>query len=116
MSDLAQHLRRIRGRRSLSAVATQADISTAYLQKLEAGGVKQPSPKVLHGLARALGFDYADLMRMAGYIVPGDEVGDEREPRRNELTYALSSEELTEEEARELARYLDWYRDRQRLQ
>ncbi len=113
-SDLGSHLRQkrdLRGR-SLNAVASAAGISTAYLQKLEAGGVKQPSPNVLHQLAQALELDYAELMRLAGYIVSGDPRTPRRR-RRNELTYALSSEELTDEEAKELARYLEWYRHRQ---
>lgn len=64
---------------------------------------------MLHHLAAALGVNYADLMRLAGYVVP-----DERRSSRprNELRYALSSEELTDEEARELTEYLDWYRAR----
>jgi hypothetical protein len=46
-------------------------------------------------------------------VVPGDgQVRPRR--RRNELTYALSSEELTEDEAAELAEYLDWYRSRRK--
>lgn len=111
-NDLGRKLRRARDRKdiSLSAAAAVADISTAYLQKLEAGGVKQPSPNILHQLAQALDLDYAELMRLAGYIVPNR--ADDTGRRRNELTYALSSEELTEEEAEELAKYLDWYRTR----
>jgi transcriptional regulator with XRE-family HTH domain len=105
---LGDRLRRARQKRSLTEVAGAAGISTAYLQKLEAGAVRQPSPNVLHQLADALGVKYADLMRLAGYIVPED-----RAPS-NELRYALSSEELTDEEARELAEYLDWYRTRHR--
>jgi transcriptional regulator with XRE-family HTH domain len=104
-------LRRARRKRPLNAVAAQAEISTAYLQKLEAGMVKQPSPHVLHQLASALGVGYAELMRLAGYVVP--DAGQRRGRRpRNELTYALSSEELTEDEAAALAEYLDWYRSR----
>jgi transcriptional regulator with XRE-family HTH domain len=106
---LGERLRRARKRRSLTEVAAAAKISTAYLQKLEAGAVKQPSPNVLHQLADALPVSYAELMQLAGYVVPG-----ERPSARNELRYALSSEELTDEEARELAEYLDWYRTRQR--
>lgn len=102
-------LRRARLPRPLTEVAAAAGISTAYLQKLEAGAVRQPSPNVLHQLADALGVSYANLMRLAGYVVPG-----ERPLARNELRYALSSEELTDEEARELAEYLDWYRARHR--
>lgn len=52
-------------------------------------------------------------MRLAGYVIPGD--GKARSQlRRNELTYALSSEELTDDEAAELAEYLDWYRSRRK--
>jgi HTH-type transcriptional regulator, competence development regulator len=109
-TGLGPQLREMRDRRgrSLSDVATEAEISPAYLQKLEAGGVKQPSPNILHKLAKALKVDYAELMRLAGYVTPGDSRATKR---RNELTYALSSEPLSEEEAKELARYLDWYRE-----
>lgn len=105
-----RQVRELRGR-SLSAVSTAAEISTAYLQKLEVGAVKHPSPNVLHQLSQALDIEYAELMRLAGYIVPSDQA---RAPNRgrNELRYALSSEELTDEEAQELAKFLDWYRDR----
>jgi transcriptional regulator with XRE-family HTH domain len=109
---LGDRLRRARQNRSLTEVATAAGISTAYLQKLEAGAVRQPSPNVLHQLADALAISYADLMRLAGYVVPGERTSAKRP--RNELRYALSSEELTAEEARELAEYLDWYRTRHR--
>jgi HTH-type transcriptional regulator, competence development regulator len=98
--------------RSLSAVAKDADISTAYLQKLEVGDVRQPSPHVLHALSTVLDIDYAELMRLAGYVIPSGGGG--RPRRRNELTHALSSEELTEDEADALAEYLSWYRYRQR--
>jgi transcriptional regulator with XRE-family HTH domain len=109
-TGLGPRLREVRDRRgrSLSDVATEAEISPAYLQKLEAGGVKQPSPNILHKLAKALKVDYGELMRLAGYVTPGDS---RVKKRRNELTYALSSEPLTDEEAQELQRYLDWYRE-----
>jgi transcriptional regulator with XRE-family HTH domain len=110
---LGNRLRRARRDRSLADVAAAAAISTTYLQKLEVGVVRQPSPNVLHQLAHALDVPYADLMRLAGYVVPGDE-GGRFKPPRNELRYALSSEELTDEEAQELAEYLDWYRERHR--
>lgn len=109
---LGKRLRTARGKRSLTEVAAAAAISTAYLQKLEAGAVQQPSPNVLHHLAAALKINYATLMRLAGYVVPGDRAAPQRP--RNELRYALNSEELTDEEAHELAEYLDWYRERHR--
>jgi HTH-type transcriptional regulator, competence development regulator len=109
--QLGARLRRARRDRPLSAVAAQAEISTAYLQKLEAGLVKQPSPHVLHHLASALDVGYAELMRLVGYVVPDTGPRRGRRPP-NELTYALSSEELTDEEAAVLREYLDWYRSR----
>lgn len=109
-TELGPQLRetRERRRRSLADVATEAEISPAYLQKLEAGGVKQPSPNILYSLAKALKIEYPELMRLAGYVVPADS---RAKKRRNELTYALSSEPLSDEEAQELARYLQWYRE-----
>ena len=71
-SPLGEQLRTVRKVRGLSlkAVAGPAQISTAYLQKLEAGEVRQPSPNVLHRLSEALEVPYAGLMELAGYVVP----------------------------------------------
>lgn len=96
--------------KSISIVAKEAEISTAYLQKLEVNDVRQPSPNVLHSLSSVLNIDYGELMRLASYTVPNES--DTQKRCRNELTHALSSEELTEEEANELAEYLMWYRTR----
>ncbi len=96
---------------SISYVAGKAQISTAYLQKLEVDLVRQPSPRVLHSLSGVLEIDYAELMRLAGYVVP-NEASARR--RRNELMHAASSEKLTEDEAEALAEYLNWYRSRKR--
>ncbi len=61
--------------RSLKAVAAEAGISPAYLQKLESGRVKSPSPRVLASLAGALRLRYGELMALAGYEPP-DPAGD----------------------------------------
>jgi len=113
--ELGIRLRKVRDRReqSLSTVAKLADISTAYLQKLESGSVRQPSPRILLQLSKALETEYAELMRLAGYLIPSDHDQLNLRPR-NELTHARSSESLTEDEANELVNYLDWYRSRQR--
>lgn len=91
--------------KSLKAVAEPAEISTAYLLKLEKGQVESPSPHILHRLAEVLGIDYLDLMRKAGYIV-----GQEDTSRQGSLDHALSGEPLTEDEERALATYLKLYR------
>lgn len=112
-ATLGARLRQVREQKklSISVVAKKAEISTAYLQKLEVGDVQHPSPRVLHSLAGVLQIDYAELMRLADYVVPNQPNG---RRRRNELTHALSSEKLTEEEAEVLAEYLNWYRSRER--
>ena len=107
LGSQVHQVRRMRGL-SLKTAAEPAGISPAYLQKLERDEVKKPSPHVLHALAQVLQVPYETLMQLAGYIVP-------RAQNRGEpaslLAYALSSEELTEEEMEVLARYLRWYRD-----
>jgi transcriptional regulator with XRE-family HTH domain len=90
-------------------VARAADISPAYLNRLENDAVKRPSPHVLNQLGRALGVPYAELMRLCGYPVPGDV----------EVSPAAAVEaslfaDLTDDEREELLEYLAWYRARQR--
>lgn len=91
--------------KSLKSVAEPADISPAYLLKLEKDDVASPSPHVLHRLAGVLGVEYLELMRLAGFVVPessGRDLG--------ALAQALSSDDLTDEEARALAAYLKIFR------
>jgi transcriptional regulator with XRE-family HTH domain len=52
---------------SLQAVAERARCSAGYVHKLEMDRVRSPSPRVLAGLAEALGLAYGDLMQAAGY-------------------------------------------------
>ncbi len=61
-------------RRSLKSVAAEAGISVSYLQKVEAGGVHAPSPRVLAALARTLGISYATLCSLAGHELPAGEI------------------------------------------
>jgi HTH-type transcriptional regulator, competence development regulator len=109
-TELGARLKEVRDLRNLSlkAVAEPADISAAYLQKLERGEVKAPSPHILHRLSQVLAVPYQQLMELAGYVVPSAD--SETTPRGNLLAHALSSEDITEDEAQELARYLSWYR------
>ena len=97
--------------RALSAtdVARKAGISAAYLSKLENDAVKKPSPHVLHRLSEALGLPYSNLMRLSGYLVPG-EAG----RSTNEAIGAALFANLTEDEREELLEYLAWYRTRRR--
>lgn len=105
---LGWRLRRARGERSLKSVADRSEITAAYLQKLERNNVQKPSPHVLYALATELDLPYETLMEGAGYVVPGGDAA--RVKSGNVLAYALSSENLTEDEAAKLLEYLDWYR------
>ena len=107
---LGWRLRRARADRSLKSVADQAKITAAYLQKLERNNVQKPSPNVLHALGSELKIPYEELMELAGYVAPDGDAS--RVSEGNVLTYALSSERLTEDEAAKLLEYLDWYRHR----
>jgi transcriptional regulator with XRE-family HTH domain len=74
-------------------------MSAAYLQKLENGSVKSPSPHILHGLAHALTIPYPTLMEIAGYVWPSGS-----EPPKNGafMEALLASDNLTDEERRRL--------------
>ncbi|MCW2986159.1 MAG: transcriptional regulator, family [Conexibacter sp.] len=93
---------------SLAAVAGPAGMSATYLQKLERDEVDSPSPHRLHSLAAVLELEYADLMELAGYVMPrGDTAGPSAS---NLLAQALSAENLTEDEIAELAEFIAFKR------
>lgn len=104
-------LRQARDVRELSAAdaARAAGISAAYLGKLENDAVKRPSPHVLHQLSEALAVPYAELMRLSGYRVPG-----ENERSAAPTIGAALFADLTDDEQQELLEYLAWYRARRR--
>jgi transcriptional regulator with XRE-family HTH domain len=112
LGDRLRQVRKLRGW-SLREAAERADISPAYLQKLERGHVQGPSPHVLHSLAEQLRMPYSTLMELAGYVVPSESRDREALPDINPLAYALSSEDLSDDEAAALAQYLAWYRSQQ---
>jgi len=90
--------------------ATGREVSNAYLSQLENGGIKKPSPNVLHTLAEVYGLPYARLMEKAGYIVPRArrKPGSDTEKHGNAPTFA--NEHLTPEEEEELLKYLAFLR------
>lgn len=87
---------------SLKAVGLAAQISAAYLQKLERGLVESPSPRILRALAEHLELPYERLMRLAGYTTPTPE------PRgTGMLTQALRSARLSHGEERAVAAFVE---------
>ena len=88
-------------RRSLRNIGTAAEISAAYLQKLERGQVVEPSPRILRRLASVLGIDYQRLMVLAGYEVsPGRRT-------HNAFDARLADANLTQAEERAVAAFID---------
>jgi transcriptional regulator with XRE-family HTH domain len=110
-SSFGAVLKQAREVRELSAgdTARAAGISAAYLSKLENDAVKRPSPLVLHALGEALTVPYADLMRLSGYKVPGDQ-----DRRADDTVGGALFADLTDDERDELLEYLAWYRARKR--
>lgn len=107
-SPLGEELKDARQRKGLSrhAVARPAKISAAYLQKLEEGVVKNPSPRILQRVAGVLEMSYARLMELAGYAVPtaGAPAGDA--PPVSPVWQALQQEDLSEDELRAVAAFV----------
>lgn len=108
-SELAQ-LRNLR-QQTLRAVAEAAEISSAYLLKLERDDVQTPSPHVLQRLAKHFGVSYMSLMQLAGYRVTDDG---HSAPKRGVLADALMAEPLTEDEERLVAAFLATLRSQAR--
>jgi transcriptional regulator with XRE-family HTH domain len=104
-SRLGAELRLLRELRkdTLRDVASSADISAAYLLKLERGDVQSPSPHVLRRIADYFNVSYLNLMRAAGYDVTDTE---DAAPRQGVLASALAADALTEAEQRAVAAFL----------
>jgi transcriptional regulator with XRE-family HTH domain len=110
---LAETLQRVRALKdmSLKTVADKAGVSAAYLQKLENAEVQSPSPHRLLSVATALGVPYADLMRLAGYLVE-DKTGRAPSGGASTLAHAMNAGTLTDDEINALAEYLQFLRTR----
>lgn len=97
------HESRTAKRLSLRTVATAAEISPTYLQKLEANKVESPSPRVLQRLAEVLDLPYARLMTRAGYAAAPRAV----ESTGGHLGRKLASTGLSDVEERAVAAFID---------
>lgn len=111
-SALGRHLAAIRNDRGYSlrqvAELTTPPVSNAYLSQIEKGKIKQPSPNILHALARLYKTSYEQLMQLAGYITS------EREQDKAHGRAATFAElNLTEAEETMLLEYLKWQRSQQ---
>ena len=76
-------------------------VSNAYLSQLENEKVTDPSPRVLHTLAKIYGASYATLMTKAGYFMP----------KGGARLATFADQALTEEEEREALAYIAFRRN-----
>ena len=105
--ELGAELKGVRLVKGLSrhAVAKPARISAAYLQKIEAGAVRNPSPRILERVAGVLEISYGRLMELAGYSLPPS--GDGGGPVRiRPMEQAIQTEDLTVEELKAVAAFI----------
>jgi transcriptional regulator with XRE-family HTH domain len=106
LEKLGKELKKARDAKELSleAVAEPAKISAAYVHKLEAGTVNNPSPRVLARIAAALGVPYLRLMELAGYL---DEPQLAEARAREPKPHPLAKRKLTPEEWQLVGQFID---------
>lgn len=111
---LAERLRQLRKIKQLTLrdVEDRSGISNGYLNQLEQGKIKQPSPHILQKLAEVYGIHYEALLQLAGYL---SLTNDKRSHGKRAAGIAFSrAQDLTTEEEEELLKYLEFIRDKNR--
>lgn len=108
ISSLGQILKSYRKSKKLTLrdVEGLAGVSNAYLSQLENDKVTKPSANILYKLSNVYNADFDYLLELAGIIEKKQE---SNKPKTLE-GFALYAEDLTEEEERELSRYLKFLR------
>lgn len=110
MTDsLGALLRQVRKRRylTLRAVQKETGISNAYLSQLENDKIANPSPNILHQLARLYDVSYGILMSLAGYPSPRQA--------RSASRIQDDLDELTPEERERVREYIQFLKSRKKV-
>ena len=103
-------IRLVRGY-SLKDVAGRSGLSAGYIQKIERGEIKEPSPHRLRRIAGALDYSYPQLLVLAGYV-DDDATGSSPEAKGlGVLGDAIGGAGLDDAEAGFLAATLTAYRE-----
>jgi HTH-type transcriptional regulator, competence development regulator len=112
-TSLAEELRRIRGIRSASLrqVEKATGISNAYLSQLEHGDATNPSPNILYKLAEFYNVPYESLMTAAGYLKTSERASGKRP---SGIQAALMTADLTDEESKVVAEYIEFVRSQRK--
>ncbi len=82
-------------------------VSNSYLYQLENDKVKEPSPNILYVLATVYGASYADLMRLAGFVVPAA-----KKASATQNSVAFNAMGLTEAEEGEVLDFVEFLRSK----
>jgi transcriptional regulator with XRE-family HTH domain len=107
LAELGNELRKAREAKgvSLESVANPAEISAAYLHKIERGNVSSPSPRVLARLAAVLEISYLHLMELAGYL-DEEQLAQARMREPSRHPHPLAAQQLSPEEWRAVAAFI----------
>ncbi len=111
---LAEKLKQLRKKMQLTLrdVEVKSGISNGYLNQLEQGKIKQPSPHILQKLAAVYEIPYEALLQLAGYL---SLTNDKRSYGKRAAGIAFSlAQDLTADEEEELLKYLEFIRDKKR--
>ena len=110
LGDKLKQYRSIKGL-TLREVEKETKISNGYINQLEKGNIQKPSPHILYKLAEFYKASYNNFMKLAGYIV---QKSDNKAHKKLEgIAYSLLND-LTQEEEKELLRYLEYLRMKKR--
>jgi len=95
MRKYGQYLKSLRQAKGLSLrdVERVTSVSNAYLSQLESERIKQPSPTVLHKLARFYDVPYDYLMECVGYPAAGSTSRESTKPTHSDRLGKLTGDE-----------------------
>lgn len=85
---------------------TKKKVSNSYLYQLENDNVKEPSPNILYELSVVYGASYADLMKLAGFVVPSSNPN----ASRTGASVAFDSLDLSHQEKDEVMDFVEFMR------
>ncbi len=107
MANLGQYLAELRRAKALTFrdLEQKTGISNGYLNLLEHGRVKRPSPEVLFKLANFYGIAFSSLMAVAGY--PTEEADRAGVNRSNQVATALLGD-LTKDELAQVRNFIGY--------
>lgn len=107
--SLGMLLKQTRKRRDLTLreVQKETGISNAYLSQLENDKIANPSPNILHQLAKLYEISYETLMSLAGYPAPS----------KARPTFRIQDDlnELTPEEKERVSEYIQFLKSRKKV-